>query len=385
MIYGTEHEEMRRSIGRFIEREILPHVDQWEDDGIWPAHEVCKKAGAAGFLGINRPEAYGGLGLDLTYAMVWAEELGRIPAGGIATGLSITSQMATPALAAHGSNALRAEYLAPTIAGDLVACLGVSETGGGSDVANLKTFARRDGGDYVISGSKMWITNGYQADWTCLLCNTSQNNGPHKNKSLIVVPLNAPGVERSKPLKKLGMHSSDTAQIFFDEVRVPITNRIGEEGRGFIYQMQQFTDERLVVAARTASQLQQCVDLTVEYTRQRQAFGKPLLDNQWIQFTLAEYQMEIEALKAMTYRAVSQVVAGEQARLLTAAVKLKAGKLARAIPEGCLQFWGGMGYMSENIVGRLMRDARLVSIGGGANEVMASIIAKEMGIQEKTA
>ncbi|MGI4748295.1 MAG: acyl-CoA dehydrogenase family protein [Janthinobacterium lividum] len=385
MIYGADHEEMRGSIRRFVERHILPHVDEWESVGIWPAHDLCKIAGSAGFLGINRPEAYGGLGLDLSYAMVWAEELGRIPAGGVATGLSITTQMATPALAAHGSDQLCQEFLAPTIAGDLVACLGVSETGGGSDVAGLKTSARRDGGDYVISGSKMWITNGYQADWVCLLCNTSQDDGPHRNKSLIVVPLNLPGVARSKPLDKLGMHSSDTAQLFFDEVRVPIANRIGEEGRGFIYQMEQLTDERLIVAARTAPQLQQCVDLTVDYTAQRQVFGKPLLNNQWIQFTLAEYQMEIEALKSMTYNAVSQVAAGEQARLLTAAVKLKTGKLARSIPEGCLQFWGGMGYMTENIVGRLMRDTRLVSIGGGANEVMMSIIAKEMGLQRRSA
>ncbi len=384
MIYGPEHEEIRDAIRRFIDGEITPHVDAWEEEGAWPAHEVCKKAGDAGFLGINRPEKFGGMGLDLSYAMIWAEEIGRIPAGGVATGLSITSQMATPALAAHGSDALCAEYLAPTIAGDLVACLGVSETGGGSDVANIKTYARRDGDDYVISGSKMWITNGAQADWVCLLCNTSTENGPHKNKSLIVVPLNAKGVSRSKPLKKLGMHSSDTAQLFFDDVRVPVSNRIGEEGRGFIYQMEQFTDERLVVAARTTSQLQQCVDLTAEYTAQRSVFGKPLLDNQWIHFTLAEYQMEIEALKSMTYRAVEEVMNGGQARLLTAAVKLKTGKLARSIPEGCLQFWGGMGYMADNIVGRLMRDSRLVSIGGGANEVMAMVIAREMGLLSRS-
>lgn len=384
MIYGPEHEEIRDAIRRFIDGEITPHVDTWEEEGIWPAHEVCKKAGDAGFLGINRPEKFGGMGLDLSYAMIWAEEIGRIPAGGVATGLSITSQMATPALAAHGSDELCAEFLAPTIAGDLVACLGVSETGGGSDVASLKTYARRAGDDYVISGSKMWITNGAQADWVCLLCNTSTENGPHKNKSLIVIPLNAKGVSRSKPLKKLGMHSSDTAQLFFDDVRVPVSNRIGEEGRGFIYQMEQFTDERLVVAARTTSQLQQCVDLTAEYTAQRSAFGKPLLDNQWIQFTLAEYQMEIEALKSMTYRAVEEVMNGGQARLLTAAVKLKTGKLARSIPEGCLQFWGGMGYMADNIVGRLMRDSRLVSIGGGANEVMAMVIAKEMGLLSRS-
>lgn len=380
MIYGPDHTEIRNAIRRFIEGEITPHVHEWEENGMWPAHEICKKAGDAGFLGINRPEEYGGMGLDLSYSMVWAEELGRIPAGGVATGLSITSQMATPALAAHGSDALRKEFLIPTIAGEQVACLGVSETGGGSDVANIKTTACRDGGDYVINGSKMWITNGTQADWVCLLCNTSDENAPHKNKSLIVVPLDTKGVSRSLPLKKMGMHSSDTAQLFFDDVRVPVSHRIGEEGMGFIYQMEQFTEERLVVAARTVSQLQQCVDLTAEYTGQRIVFGKPVLDNQWIQFSLAEYQMEIEALKSMTYHAVSEVMAGQQARLLTAAVKLKTGKLARSIPEGCLQFWGGMGYMAENVVGRLMRDSRLVAIGGGANEVMAMVMAREMGL-----
>lgn len=380
MIFGAVHEEMRHSMQRFIEREITPYVDAWEEAGIWPAHEVCKKAGNAGFLGINRPESYGGLGLDLTYAMLWGEELGRIPAGGVATGLSITSQMATPALARYGSDSLCREYLAPTIAGDLVACLGVSEVGGGSDVANVKTSARRDGDDYVVNGSKMWITNGFQADWVCLLCNTSQENGPHRNKSLIVVPLNSKGVSRSEPLKKLGMYSSDTAQLFFDDVRVPVSNRIGEEGRGFRYQMEQFADERLVVGARTASQLQQCINLTAEYTTQRSVFGNRIIDNQWVQFTLAEFKMEVEALRSMIYRAAAEIVTGGDPRLLIAAAKLKTGKLARSIPEGCLQFWGGMGYMADNVVGRLMRDSRLVSIGGGANEVMAMVVAREMGL-----
>ena len=221
---------------------------QWEEAGIFPAHEVFKKMGDLGFLGLNKPPAYGGQGLDYSYAMVMAEELGNIACGSVPMAIGVQTDMATPALARFGSDELKRQFLAPSIAGDYVACLGVSEVGAGSDVASIKTTARKDGDDYVIDGGKMWTTNGTQADWMCLLANTSEG-AAHKNKSLICLPMKTKGVEIARKLDKLGMRSSDTAQIFFDNVRVPRRYLIGEEGKGFIYQMLQFQEERLWAAA----------------------------------------------------------------------------------------------------------------------------------------
>lgn len=380
MIFTEQHEELRRSIRRFVDQEINPHVDQWEAEEQWPSHEICKKAGKLGFLGIAKPVEYGGMGLDYSYSTVWAEELGRIRSGGIAAALGVQTDMATPALAHHGSDKLRREFLAPAIAGDMVVCLGLSETGAGSDVASVKTTARKDGDDYIINGGKMWTTNGIKADWCCVLCNTGTEGAPHRNKSMIIVPMNTKGVQRTKKLKKLGFWASDTAQLFFDEVRVPQRYRIGEEGMGFVYQMQQLTEERLFSSARSGTQMQCAIDMTVDYTRERVAFNEPLLNHQWIHYTLADLQAEVEALRSLTYRAVDDYVAGRDVKLLVAAAKLKAGKLARQVPDSCLQFWGGAGYLWESPISRLMRDTRLTAIGAGANEVQLAIIAKEMGI-----
>ncbi|HUH60202.1 MAG TPA: acyl-CoA dehydrogenase family protein [Candidimonas sp.] len=380
MPFGPEHLELRRSLDRFIATEINPYVAEWEDAEQFPSHELFKKAGNAGFLGISKPVEYGGMGLDYSYSTVWAEALGTIHCGGVASAIGVQTDMCTPALANHGSDELRREFLAPTIAGDIVGCIGVSETGAGSDVASIKTFARRDGDDYIINGGKMWISNGIKADWMCLLANTSNDNGPHRNKSLIVLPMNTKGIQRDVKLRKLGLWCSDTAQIFFDDVRVPSRYVIGEEGMGFVYQMEQFAEERLFAAARTVSQMEGLVIDTIDYTRSRQAFGKPLLDNQWIHYTLSDLYTEVEALRALTYSTVDKYVAGEDVRLLTAMAKLKAGKLVRTIPDQCLQFWGGAGYLWESKVSRMMRDSRLVAIGGGANEVMMAIISKELGI-----
>ncbi len=374
-----EHEALRRSLRRFVETEINPFADAWEEQGAFPAHELFRKAGKAGFLGISKPVEFGGLGLDYSYNAIAAEEWGRSHSGGVATALGVQTDMATPALARHGSDELRREFLAPAIAGEQVCCIGVSEEGAGSDVASLKTRAVRDGGDYVITGSKMWITNGAQADWMCMLANTS-DGPPHRNKSLIVVPLKTKGVTVGRTLNKLGLRSSDTAQIFFDEVRVPVRHRIGEEGMGFIYQMEQFQEERMYAAAKAVAMLQACIDITVDYTRGRRAFGKPLLDNQTIQHKLAAMQAEVEALRAITWRAVDLHVAGENVTQLASIAKYLAGKLALEIPNACLQFWGGQGYMWEARISRIMRDIRLTAIGGGANEIMLQVIAKNMGL-----
>jgi citronellyl-CoA dehydrogenase len=284
--------------------------------------------------------------------------------------------MCTPALARFGSAELRREYLTPSIAGDLVGSIGVSEVGAGSDVANVKTWARKDGGDFVINGGKMWITNGHQADWMCCLCNTVEGAAPHKSKSLIVVPLDAKGVDRSTKLDKLGMRSSDTAQIFFEDVRVPQRNLIGQEGFGFVYQMLQFQEERLWGAANSLRALERMLEMTIEYTRQRKAFGQSILDNQYVHFKLAELATELEALRALVYRATELYVSGKDVTKLASMAKLKSGRLCREVGDWCIQFHGGMGYMNESMVVRGYRDGRLVSIGGGADEVMLGIICK---------
>jgi len=373
-----EHEELKRTIERFVEQELNPHVDEWEEAGIFPAHEVFRKLGELGLLGLTKPEAYGGAGLDYSYSVLMAETLGNIRCGGVPMAIGVQTDMATPALARFGSDELRAEFLAPAIAGQAVACIGVSEPGAGSDVAAIRTTARKDGDDYVINGGKLWITNGTQADWMCCLANTSEGS-PHRNKSLIIVPMRSKGVSVERKLRKIGMNSSDTAQIHFDDVRVPRRHLIGEEGHGFTYQMLQFQEERLWGAANVLKGLDNAVRDTVEYTRSRKIFGRPVLDNQVVHFTLAELQTEIEALRALVYRATELYVAGQDVTQLASMAKLKAGRLTREVADKCLQYWGGMGFTWENPVSRLYRDGRLASIGGGADEVMLSILCKTMG------
>jgi citronellyl-CoA dehydrogenase len=378
MRFSEEHEAIRRTVSRFVDQEINPHADQWEKEGIFPAHQLFRKMGDLGLLGITKPEAYGGLGLDYSYQIVFSEELGRIRSGGVSMAIGVQTDMATPAIARHGSDRLRERFLRPAIAGEAVFSIAVSEPGAGSDVASIQTRATADGDDYLISGTKMWITSATQADYLCLLANTSEGSH-HRNKSLIVVPTDLPGVTFSEPLDKLGMRSSDTAQIFLEEVRVPQSNRIGEEGMGFAYQMAQFQEERLYAAAGNLKTLEYCVSETIGYTRQRQAFGKSVLANQVVHFRLAELQTEIEALRCLVYQAVEEYVAGADVTLKASMAKLKTGRLAREVTDACLQYWGGQGYMWDNPVARAYRDTRLASIGGGADEVMLGIICKHMG------
>jgi citronellyl-CoA dehydrogenase len=379
MIFTQEHEELRRSVRRFIDSEINPYVDEWEEAEIFPAHELFKKLGDAGFLGITKPEEFGGMGLDYSYGMAFTEELGHVACSGVPMAIGVQTDMATPALARNGSDELRAEFLAPAISGDAVACIGVSEPGAGSDVAGIKTQAVKDGDDYVINGEKTWITNGTQADWICLLANTGEGQ-VHQNKSLICVPMKSKGVTIARKIKKIGNDSSDTAHIFFDDVRVPQRNRIGMEGHGFVYQMQQFQEERLWAAAKAITSLENVIQQTIEYTRQRKTFGQPIIDNQVVHFRMAELQSEVESLRALTYRAVELYIGGEDVTRLASMAKLKAGRLSREVTDACLQYWGGMGYTWENPVSRAYRDARLGSIGGGADEIMLGIICKYMGI-----
>jgi len=382
VIFTQQHDEIRHSLKKFIEREINPHVDAWEAEGIFPAKSLFRKLGDQGFLGINKPVEYGGMGLDYSYQMVMAETLGHIQCGGVPMAIGVQTDMATPALARFGSDALRREFLAPAIAGELVACIGVSEPGAGSDVAAIKTRAVKDGDDYIINGAKMWITNGTQADFMCMLANTS--DGPmHLSKSLIVVPMASPGISVARKLDKLGMRSSDTAQLHFEDVRVPQRYRIGEEGKGFTYQMLQFQEERLWAVAAGLVPLERAIEQTIDYTRQRHAFGQPILDNQVVHFRLAELQTEIELLRSLLYRATEEMLEGNDVTKLASMGKLKIGRLSREVADACLQYYGGMGFMNETPITRLYRDGRLTSIGGGADEIMLGIIAKCMGILPK--
>jgi len=379
MQFTPEHEQISDTVRKFVANEINPFTAEWEKAGIFPARALFKKMGDLGLLGIKYPTEFGGMGLDFSYSMVMAEALGDCNVGGVPMAIGVQTDMCTPALARFGSDELRREWLAPSIAGDLVGCIGVSEVGSGSDVASLKTTARKDGDDYIINGGKMWITNGIQADWMCCLVNTSDDK-PHKNKSLVIVPMNAPGVQRARKLHKLGMWASDTAQIFFDDVRVPQRYRIGPEGAGFMLQMLQFQEERLWGAANAITAMDEVIADTINYTRDRKAFGKSILDNQVVHFRLAELATEVECLRSLIYRAAELFLSGKDVTRLASMCKLKGGRLAREVSDSCMQYWGGMGYMWESKVSRMFRDARLASIGGGADEIMLGIICKLDGI-----
>jgi citronellyl-CoA dehydrogenase len=378
MKFTSEHEALRKTVRDFVDQELDPFVDEWEKAGKAPLHSVFKKMGELGLLGIQKPEEYGGSGLDYSYNLVFAEEIGRAYGGSLPMAIGVQTDMATPALARFGSEELKRDFLAPAIAGDMVACIGVSEPGAGSDVAGLKTTAKSDGEDYVINGSKMWITNATQGDWICLLANTSEGS-VHANKSMIIVPLDTPGIEISKPLDKLGMRASDTGQIFFDNVRVPKRYRIGEENRGFMMQMMQFQEERMYAAASALKGMERIISDTRDWCRDRKTFGQPILNNQVVHFRLAELQTEVEALRALTWQACQQHIDGEDATYLASMAKLKMGRLWREVSDSCLQYWGGMGFMWDNAAARAYRDTRILSIAGGSDEMMLGIIAKHMG------
>ncbi|XP_035219323.1 probable acyl-CoA dehydrogenase 6 isoform X2 [Stegodyphus dumicola] len=324
-LFTREHDEMRKTVNKIIEKDINPFVDEWEKAHKYPAKQVFQKLGNAGLLGITKPTQYGGLGLDYSFTVAFLEELSNINCSGVPMSIAVQTDMAIPALARFGSEELKQEFLAPTIAGDKVACIGVSEVHCGSDVASISTKAVRKGDDLIINGGKMWITNGTQADWMCMLANT-RDGPPHKNKSLICVPLNLPVPPR----------------------------------------------------------LSQIIQATVDYCKERKAFGQPIINNQVIHYTLAELQSEVEALRSLIYRAAAMMIDGQDVTLLASMAKLKAGRLAREVTDKCLQFWGGMGYTSDVNISRAFRDARLISIAGGSDEIMLSIISKFMGTFPKT-
>lgn len=382
MLFTSEHEQFRKVLRRLVEEEINPFADEWEAARIFPAHELFPKFGAVGALGLSYDPEYGGGGADQSYMAVFAEEIGRADLGAVPMALAVQAYMATPALARHGSDELKRAYLAPAISGDMVCSVAVSEPGAGSDVSGITTRARRDGDDWVINGRKMWITNGTQADWICLLARTSDEGGYH-GMSLIIVPTTTSGFSVGRKIEKMGNHASDTAELVFDDVRVPVSNTIGEIGHGFQMQMNQFQDERLVGAFLAVAAARRAIDRTKEYLQVREAFGKPLLSNQYLQYTLAELIAEVDILRGFLHHTLESYVEGQDISHAATIAKLKSARLARQVADTCVQFHGGMGYAEEMWVARYFRDSRLGSIGGGADEVMLRIITMTEGMAKR--
>jgi citronellyl-CoA dehydrogenase len=373
-----EHQIFRKTLRDLFEREIEPYVDAWEAARTFPAHELFPKLGAVGLLGLEYETAYGGMGADHSFTVVAGEEMGRISCGGIPMAMAVQMSMATPALARYGSDELKAKYLAPSIRGELVASIAVTEPDAGSDVAGIRTRAVRDGDEWVINGAKLYITTGTQADWLCLLARTSDEPG-YRGMSLIVVPTGTDGVVVSRKLEKLGMWSSDTAELSFSDVRVPVSNTIGEIGRGFQQQMVQFQAERLITMYKQVGAIEQALGRTRGYLLERQAFGKPLMANQHLQFALAELSARHDMLRHYARAAADAVLRGEDATRFATIGKLMGSRLQREVADAAVQFHGGIGYMAEHWASRFYRDTRLDSIGAGADEVMLRILARMDG------
>ncbi|MBU2514343.1 acyl-CoA dehydrogenase family protein [bacterium] len=379
LYFTKEHNQVRKAFRDFIKKEINPNIDEWEEQGIAPLHDLFKKMGDLGFLGIRYDPKWGGEGLDYWYELAYLEELGNIDCGGLPMAIAVQSNMATPAIDQFGSDYLKETYLKPAILGDMVASIAVTEPDAGSDVAALKTTAKREGDYYVINGSKTFITNGTQADFLTLLARTSDEPGYH-SFGLFIVPTNLPGFVVSKKLDKLGMRSSDTAELFFDNLKIPAKNIIGEEGEGFIYQMQQFQHERFACLPMTYVSLKNTINMTLDHLRTRIVFGKPLIAKQVLRHRISQWLTEIEALKSLTYHIVRMKSEGMDATKEISMGKLLAGQLSNKVTGGCLQMYGGLGFTNEMRISRAFRDSRLTAIGGGANEVMCDIIAKMEGM-----
>ena len=379
MAHSTEdHDLFRSTVRDFVEREINPYADEWEQTGIFPARELFKKMGDLGLLGLTYEPEFGGGGADYGYVCILNEELGRMAPLGVAMAIGVQTDMSTPSLARFGSAELKDRYLRPAISGDAVAAVAITEPDAGSDVAGIRTRAVRDGDDWVINGSKTYITNGTQADWVCVVARTSDEGGS-RGVSQIIVPTDAPGFIVSRKLDKLGMRSSDTAELVFDNCRVPAHNLIGTEGRGFHQQMQQFQDERMVAAHQMAGACHYALERTADYLKERMAFGKPLMANQHLAYELAALSAEVDMLRVYNWTAAEAQTRGEDITRFATIAKLKSGRLARQVADVCLQFHGGMGYMEENWTARFFRDTRLWSIGGGADEIMLRTLARTDG------
>jgi citronellyl-CoA dehydrogenase len=373
-----EHEAFRDTVRKFSEEELAPRAREFDEMGRIDKR-LFKRMGDLGFLGLRYDPKWGGSGLDWSFSAVLFEELGRASDNaGVTMGISVQTDMATPSLHQFGSDDLKARYLAPAIAGEMVAAIAVTEPDAGSDVAGIKTRAVRDGDDWVINGSKIYITNAATADWLCLLAVTDPDAG-YGGFSQIVMPTDVPGFSYEL-LDKIGNWGSDTGQLFFEDVRVPIANTIGEVGRGFQQQMMQFQDERLVACVSTLAGSRRLWEKTKEYCEERVLFGKPLSKMQVTQFKLVELMIQLTAAQELTYACVRKRVAGEDATREISMAKVLCGRVSRQVADDCIQLHGGYGYMKECVAGRAFVDSRLVSIGGGADETMIHYLAKMLGL-----
>jgi citronellyl-CoA dehydrogenase len=378
MRFTPDHTSFRETLRRVIADCITPHVDAWEDAGAFPAHEVFAALGKIGAFGLEYDPAYGGEGADHTFKIVLGEELGRIPCGGVPMAIMVQVDMSTPSLHEFGSEPLKRRFLAPAIQGAVVSAVAVTEPDAGSDVAGLRTRAVRDADSWVVNGSKTYITNGAQADWICLLARTSDEGG-HRGLSQIIVPTDTPGFTVNRTLKKVGNRSSDTAELTFTDMRVPVEFTIGTIGRGFQQQMRQFERERMIACYCAVGAMQHALDRTASYLKQRSAFGAPLLANQHIQYRLAELDAELETLRQLSYACADAIVGGEDIARMSSIAKLKAGRLQREIADTCMQYHGGIGYIEELWTARYFRDAHLLSIAGGTDEIMLRTISRLSG------
>lgn len=374
--FTAEHDLFRRSVRAFVEKELAPHAREWDEAGIFP-REVFKKFGDQGFFGMRHPEDAGGQGLDYWYVVVLAEELVRSRNAGLNMAMLVQCEMATPIISEIGTDEQKREFVAPALAGDRIAALGISEPDAGSDVANIRTTARREGDEYVINGAKMWITNGTRADFITLAARTG---GPgYGGVSLFTFPTDVKGFGVSKKLDKVGNLASDTALLYFEDCRIPARYLLGEENMGFYHVMTNFQGERLIAAVGAVQGGLQMVEDALNYGNEREAFGRPIVKFQVWRHKFVELLTSLEAAKWLTYRAVEEFddpdTRGAATRTISMA-KLFAGDLLQKVAYDCMQFHGGMGYVTETHVARAWRDARLITIGGGTSEVMKEIIAK---------
>ena len=383
--FSEEHQLFRKQVRTFVDKELAPHADAWEQEGIFPRW-VFEKAGEIGILGAHYPEEHGGGGGDFWFSVAKAEELHACRSAGVALGLMVQSDMCTPVISHLGSEWQIENFLKPALAGKKIGAIGVSEPSAGSDVANIRTTAKRDGDHYVINGSKTYITNGTRCDFITLLAKTNPEGG-YQGISMFVFPTDTPGFQVSKKLDKVGNRSSDTAEIFFEDCRIPAECLIGHEGMGFIYLMQNFQSERLIGATSALAEGRRSLDRCVAWGKERTAFGKPLIKREIWQHKFVELYTRLEAAQALNYNACEAYnedvyvkkgqVSMETGKLVSMS-KLYAGEVMDAIMDTAMQFHGGMGYLEELWVARTWRDQRLLRIGGGTSEVMKYMIAKVM-------
>jgi citronellyl-CoA dehydrogenase len=375
--FTENHQLFRKTVRDFAEKELLPHKEEWEKNRGFP-REVFKKAGELGILGVCFPESVGGSGGDYWFKVVACEEMARCRMAGLAMDLMVQADISTPIINTLGTEEQKKLFLIPALTGEKIGALGITEPGCGSDVANIKTKAEKSGDDYIINGAKMFITNGGRADFITLSVRTG---GPgFQGISLVTFPTDTKGFSVGKKLEKMGNHSSDTALLHFENCRIPRRFLLGEENKGFTYIMQNFQGERLVAAISSYAGAELALQDAIKYAREREAFGKRLIDMQVWQHRFAEMATELEAARRLTYHAVSLFDAGVECSKEVSMAKLYAGDLAQKVAYDCLQVQGGYGYMEEYDAARFTRDIRLITIGGGASEVMKEIIAKKMGL-----